>query len=130
MKFISLNVRGLREGKKQRDIFHWFKRYYQGNQCFILLQETHSKPTDESIWKSEWGNNIIFSHGQNDSKGVAILCPKQSQHFEILSTSGDKEGRMCLINLKLDSNEICLINIYAPVKTEKKISIELFKHFK
>ena len=120
MKFISLNVRGLREGKKQRDIFHWFKRYYQGNQCFVLLQETHSNPTDENIWKNEWCNDIIFSHRENNSKGVAILCPKQSQNTEILKTAGDKEGRMCLINLKHNSSEMCLINVYAPVKNEKK----------
>ena len=124
MKFISLNVRGLREGKKRRDIFHWFKRYYQGNQCFVFLQETHSNPNDENTWKNEWGNDIVFSHGENNSKGVAILCPKQTQNIEILNTSRDKEGRLCVINLKIDSNEMCLINVYAPVKNEKKAQLD------
>ncbi len=123
IKFISLNVRGLRDGKKRREIFNWLKRYYQGNTCYIFLQETHSNPNDENIWKNEWGNNIIFSHGQNDAKGVAILCPKDSQNITITSNTRDKEGRICLMKIQYGNEEICLINIYAPVKNEKKAQL-------
>ena len=72
----SLNTRGLRDVKKRREIFRWLKRYYKADQGFVMLQETHSIEKDEEIWKKEWGAEIVFSHGSNDSKGVAILFPK------------------------------------------------------
>ena len=59
ISILSLNVRGLRNQVKGRSIFSFLKdQNYQ-----IYLQETFSDPNDESIWKSEWGGAIFFSHG-------------------------------------------------------------------
>ena len=43
--------------------------------AFVFLQETHSLVSDENQWQTEWGSDIIFSHGSNNSRGVAILFP-------------------------------------------------------
>jgi hypothetical protein len=72
---ISLNVHGLRDGKKCREIFRWLKKIHNGKNALTLLQETHSSAKDEGIWEKEWGSKIIFSHGSTNSCGVAILFP-------------------------------------------------------
>lgn len=69
----SHNVNGIREFVKRRKIFNLFK---QKTADIVCLQETHSNLNDEKFWESEWGNQIIFNHGTNNSKGVAILFRK------------------------------------------------------
>ena len=48
--FISLNIRGLRDGDKRRSIFSFLK---DQKASFYFLQETYSDPGDESFWKHE-----------------------------------------------------------------------------
>lgn len=67
---LSLNVRGIRDQLKRRSIFAYLKDH---SPKIIFLQETHSEPSDEMIWKSEWGGEIFFSHGTNTVKGYAFL---------------------------------------------------------
>ena len=59
---MSLNIRGLRNQRKMRNIFSYLK---DQNCAVYLLQETFSKPQDELIWKTEWRGEIFFSHGSN-----------------------------------------------------------------
>jgi len=57
----SSNVRGIKSDKRKRkSIFNTFKSKYPG---IIFTQETHSTVEVESMWKHEWGGEIIFSHG-------------------------------------------------------------------
>ena len=72
VKLLSLNIRGLQDSKKRREIFTWLKHNHKGSKSFILLQETHSKKEDELMWKNEWGAQILFSHGTSQSRGVAV----------------------------------------------------------
>ena len=70
---MTLNVRGLRNPVNRRSIFCFLK---DQNCEAHLLQETYSELSDESIWRSEWGGVIFFSHGSTHlthSKGVCIL---------------------------------------------------------
>ncbi len=93
LNFLSLNVRGLRESKKRREIFRWLKRYYNAKKCFTLIQECHTVKKDEELWKKEWGANIIFSHATTNSKGVAILCPL-NVNTSIIEQWSDDEGQI------------------------------------
>ena len=70
ISLLSLNVRGLRNQVKRRSIFSFLK---DQNCDIFLLQETSSEPKDESIWKSEWGGAMFFSHWSTHSKGLSIL---------------------------------------------------------
>ena len=69
-KVLSLNVRGIREQTKRRGIFSYLK---DQKADFYFLQETYSTISDEAVWKTEWGGDIIFSHGNCHSRGVCIL---------------------------------------------------------
>ena len=47
------------------------------------LQETHFTSLDEVVWKTEWGGEIIFCHGQRNSKGVIILINKKARKVDL-----------------------------------------------
>ena len=110
-KIISLNVRGLKNQRKRRSIFSYLK----DQKChFYFLQETYSEPKDEIIWKSEWGGEMLFSHGTNRQKGVCILLNPATCNLLIESHYSDREGRVVLANLNFNSIKLSLCNIYAP----------------
>ena len=75
---VSLNVQGIRNKIKRQKILKYCKKYKAD---VILLQETHSQPQDENLWKEEWGSDIIFSHGTNQKAGVAMLIGKKTSRM-------------------------------------------------
>ncbi len=69
-KLVSQNVKGLKTNKVKREtIFNYLKE----NGDIALLQETHSTPETEELWKNECGSESFFSHGTNNSCGVMIF---------------------------------------------------------
>ncbi len=110
--FLSLNTRGLRDHRKRTGLFNWLKRSKNVSE-FVLLQETHSTNADEKQWKREWGHQIYFSHGNNASRGVAILCPRKLD-FEVKSEISDTEGRLVLLEIYIQNTAYLLVNVYAP----------------
>jgi len=62
----TFNCRGMAQGSKRRTIFKWLKKYHEG---ITLLQETHTVPKVENEWLKEWGSEIIFNHGTQNSTG-------------------------------------------------------------
>ena len=119
VKLLSLNVRGLRNSDKRREVFRWLKRFHEGNNSFIYLQETHSVLKDEPIWQREWGSKIVFGHGTSLSRGVAILFP-QNYDCDIISENAFCDGRKVIVCIKLNDSYYTLVNVYAPTKDNVK----------
>ena len=117
-KIISLNVRGLKNQRKRRSIFSYLKD--QKCHCYFL-QETYSEPKDELIWKSEWGGEMLFSHGTNRQKGVCILLNPSACNLLIESQYFDVDGRIVLVNISFNSTKVSLCNIYAPNNLELQL---------
>ena len=67
----------------------------------------------ENQWRNEWGGKMLFSHGSNHSRGVAVLFSKQSQ-LVIDDYRSSNDGRILLVKTKQDDSYIYLVNIYAP----------------
>ena len=123
----SFNCRGIRDFKKRATIFHWLSNKHGG---ISLLQETHSMVEDESVWKREYGGIIYYSHGTNQSRGVAILIPDHITHrFKHLSVEKDIEGRLLILNCEIDNNPLLLINVYAPTKDLGSQQMLFFRQF-
>ena len=116
LKILSLNVRGLRKAEKRRAIFCYLKKQKASIFC---LQETFSKTEDETIWRAEWGGQILFSHGSEHSRGVCILVKPNG--FPLETIENDEEGRYIFANLKLTTEELSLVNIYAPTDCRLQI---------
>ena len=109
-KIISLNVRGIRDQTKRRSIFTYLKDQKAN---FYFLQETYSDVNDESIWQSEWGGKILFSHETHHSKGVCILLdPTINNNVEYFFSNNT--GRIVLLTMHLKGVKTLLCNIYAP----------------
>lgn len=109
LSFLSLNVRGLRNGTKRKAIFLFCKEQPKVN-CFFL-QETHSVEDDLNFWKSQWGSGDIFlSHGTSHSAGVAIFLNR----FEgkVLDQRSDNEGHWLMLNIKVNDSKYILVNVY------------------
>ena len=109
-KFISLNVRGLRDTKKRAKIFHWL---HQKNIDIAFLQETHSTKSSERIWRSQWGGPVCSSHGTTHSCGITILLSK-SLPIDIINIFRDNNGRTISIRCRIANEETMLLNLYAP----------------
>ena len=106
---ISLNVRGLQEVVKRRAIFD----FYRTRADILCLQETHSTCKDETVWTNEWGGKAIFSHGNSQSRGTAILV-KKGIHCNMTKVSADKDGRWNIVKIEYHNFVFTLINLYAP----------------
>ena len=87
----SLNVRGLREQNKRRNIFSYLKDE-KSKLCF--LQETYSEVNDEIIWRNEWGGKKYFFPNSLMLSLCNIYVPNnQAEQLEFL-----QELNNCLID--------------------------------
>ena len=110
LRVATFNVRGLRDSAKRRDLFFYFhKKKFD----ILLLQETHSSKSQEFWWSSTWGSKIWFSHGETNSKGVAILFNKRCECVVHNVISSD-DGRYLLLYVTVNKKKFLISNIYAP----------------
>jgi exonuclease III len=118
IELISLNTNGLREDRKRIGLFNWLKKFHKADDKIVLLQETHADTANEELWKTDWGHkNIIFAHGNNRSRGVAIILPKNYE-YNINDTVTDPDGRYIALDITIDDNKLWILNCYAPTTSE------------
>ena len=76
LKIATVNCRGIRDRAKRLAFFTYAKTL---DVHVLCLQETYSKPQDESIWQIDWGdkNQAVFNSNAEISRktdaGTAIL---------------------------------------------------------
>ena len=120
----SFNCRGMRNQIKRKNVFEWLRCSYNG---VVLLQETHSCITDEIKWAQEWKGEIIFSHGEYNARGVAILIPDYlTKDITILEQKIDDYGRYIFLKCKIFNTELLLINLYCPTKDKIKAQEDFY----
>jgi len=107
----TFNVNGLGNYNKRTRVFEWLK---QKKEKIIFLQETHSTPEIEITWRREWGGDIIYSHGQSNSTGVAILLGPEYSIDNIGNIQRDTGGRFLAVDLNTNNMTYCLANYYGP----------------
>lgn len=92
----------------------------------MCLQETYSVLSDERFWQSEWGGNILFSHGERHSRGVAI-CFGKNFMGEVTDVCRDHEGRYIICTVKYNEKDFIISNTYAPNNDSPQFFIDLFR---
>ena len=125
LSLLSFNVNGLAGKIKRCSVFERLKKH----KCILFLQETHSSINTEHIWRAEWGSDIIFCHGQTNSKGVAIMLPSNLS-YNINETVKDKDGRFIMLDIDIDDINYILVNVYAPTRDHKKEQITFIDYVK
>ena len=108
--FISSNAKGIRSSEKRLKIFECLKNNIHDN-SFVFLQEIHSLAQDKKKWKDDFKNPLFFSHGSKNSLGVAIGFYGLKSLFKIDKKS-DENGRILIINAKLNDEKFLHLNIY------------------
>ena len=98
LKIASLNVRGIVDNKKRREILRT-KKY-----SMYMLQEVHCSNDMTDIWCAEWGYKSLFSCCSSRKPGVSILFNNNFQ-MHILGTFIDPEGRFIICDLRADGKE-------------------------
>ena len=117
---LTLNVRGLRDRIKRKNIFE-FCRDKGSN--IVFLQETYSTVEVEEKWKSEWNGQLLFSHGTNHSKGVLVLI-SPNINMKIRNVSIGENGRYIIMKLEYQQSTFLLVNCYFPTRDKEKMQIE------
>ena len=91
-------------------MFSYLKEKLDTNGIFAL-QETHSTPSIEEEWKKQWDGKLLFSHGSSSSKGCMIGFTKNLD-VNIEKTTCDKNGRILISDITLESKKYTIINLY------------------
>ncbi len=104
---ISINVRGLKNIVKRKAILLFCKEQKAN---IIFLQETHSGTTDEKLWKQQWGDEILFSHGTSHSAGVMILFNRLPG--TIIEQKTDTGGHWLMAVVEIHDQRFILTCVY------------------
>ena len=110
ISFISNNVKGIQQKEKRIKIFEYLKNNISLN-GFVFIQETHSSVECEKGWNDDFGGKLFFSHGKTNSCGVAIGYVG-SMSFDVTEKKCDTNGRILILDAKLNDDQFLLINIY------------------
>ena len=120
----SINVRGLNEKVKRKNIFHFLSQHEND---IICLQETHQNSENIKKWTREWGGKSVWNPGsQGRSAGVAILF-KKHLNIKIVNTKSDADGRILRVTLESESLKFQILTIYGPNPENEEASENFFK---
>ena len=91
LKCASYNVNELRKNPKRKSIFYFLKQkimilYFFKKPILVLMMKSFGNTNGEVIF--------FFSHGENNSKGVAILI-KHLLKIDFGNVNIDPTGRYC-----------------------------------
>ena len=110
LSFASVNINGLRNEVKRNVFFDYLQRR---KYSLIFVQETHSVAGDELVWSKQWKGKKIFSHGNSQSRGVAILINEKSG-LDVININKDSEGRWINGEIKWKNTNLNIASVYAP----------------
>ena len=107
-----MNVQGLGDKNKRRDVIHFLKNK---KYSIVMLQDTHFTGDDENYIRMHWGYKCYFSNYNSQSRGVATLI-NNTFDFKLENEEKDMGGNLLILNCKIDEKDVTLINIYGPNK--------------
>ena len=109
LNIISLNANGLHCEIRRQKALMWGR---QQKADILLLQETHSVEKEENDWRNDWQGEVYMSHGESNSRGVAIsIDPKLP--YDLLNTFADPNGRYIIIEITVNERKLTICSSYA-----------------
>ena len=119
IKVATLNVRGLNNNNKRNVIYSRIKKELYD---ICLVQESYCTLANSDKFKRGWKGEILHSYyNSTHSRGVSILFNRKLD-YTVLNSHTDNDGRLILVNLKINNNEFTLVNIYAPNSVAERIA--------
>ena len=127
ISIVSLNVNGIKNYKRRQEYFEIFK---MNAYDVVALQETFIDD-DETVSKAmkEWPGESYWCKGHDQNKGVAILLRERSR-IKVTKESKDKAGRVIMIDVRVNDDELRIVNVYYPVDKSKadEMTDNLYKY--
>ena len=124
LKIASLNVRGIGNNTKRREVFNWLR---SKKFSIYMLQEAHCTENTTDIWTSEWGYKTLFSCCSSNKAGVGILF-NNNFNLKILKAFVDPNGRFVICDIETNSKLLTLANVYAPNEDDPDFFQAVFSH--
>ena len=120
----SVNVRGIRQFEKRRDVFHYLK----GLSCALYcLVDTHLTPEMAGRVRSEWGADVWLSCGSDHARGVAVL-PRPGAPVVIHNQMMDSAGNYIILDVEFDGYFRCVfVVLYGPNDDRPKFFLDIFE---
>ena len=110
LKISTLNVNGLREANKRRDVFCFLR---EQKHDIYFLQETHIEESLENYVRASWGYDLWIAGNSTNQNGVAILFNSTFEH-KIHKVIKDPHGNYIIMDLDMLDKRITLVNVYGP----------------
>jgi exonuclease III len=111
VRFLTLNVNGLRDHSKQQRLLNWFSSFTPSLDI-ICLQETHLLSDAElSSWFANVSYSVFGCHHKNHSSGVCILYKPT---FSITDLSITPSGRFVKADFHSSFHDFTVCSLYAP----------------
>ena len=98
-QLVTFNVNGIGDNTKRWEVFHYL---HSKKFDIIMLQETHSTKEVCSLWKTEWGGKVWFSHDLSNARGVMIMF-KNGWVLQIHTTLVSEDGRFLILYATINS---------------------------
>ena len=118
-----VNVRGVRQAEKRRDVFH----YLRSLRCALYsIVDTHFTADMEAMVRAEWGGQVVLSYGTANSRGVAILV-NPSAAVIVHGSEVDSGGNYIILDVEFDGFFKCkYVVLYGPNDDRPEFFEELF----
>ena len=110
IKISSLNVRGLHDVQKRRDIFCYLRNKKFQINC---LQDTLFSESLDPYIRAEWGGEAVFSSFSTNQRGVCILFNNDFE-YKILQVKADGGGNYLLLDVEVERKRFTLVTVYGP----------------
>ena len=108
---ISINIRGLNSDDKRNKLYEWLKII---NCDIAFIQETHFIESKKDIYDKNWDGIIVNGYSDSQfSRGVSVLF-KKDLDINIIDKHASNDGRIIILNVKIQDKCITYINVYAP----------------
>ena len=101
---------GLHSTRKATDVLSYYK---ERKIDIVCLQDTHWVNSDEPQIRKIWGGNCLLNGNKTNARGVAILFGNNFE-YTVINVDRDTEGNRIIVDIKLSTCSVRLINIYGP----------------
>lgn len=122
-QIISLNVNGLHDVRKRRLAFNYLKKF---KKTIFLLQETHCKPGNGRLWKSQWGGALFLTEESSNTGGVATLFSRDLNPI-FTKITPSRFNRFLVSEFSLMEEKYKVVNIYMPTSNKEKQQLEVLE---
>lgn len=110
LKFLTWNVRGLREKIKRSAALTFLKKQHAD---ILVLVDTHVEGRLQMALRRPWVGWAFHSTYTSHARGVSVLVAKSVQ-FELIEVSTDPQGRYVFLSVKLYGEPFLILAFYVP----------------